>query len=92
MKHIDWKFPAFSACLVLSLSAGFVVAAGADIVAPSKLYEQHCAACHGGDRLGSIGPALLPSSLERLKKPAAEKPAAKKPAAKPAAKAAPKKK
>ena len=32
------------------------------------LYQQHCAACHGNDRLGGMGPALLPESLERLKK------------------------
>jgi len=31
------------------------------------LYEQHCAACHGADRFGASGPALLPESLERLK-------------------------
>lgn len=31
------------------------------------LYATHCAACHNGDRLGSIGPALLPESLLRLR-------------------------
>ena len=35
------------------------------------LYQQHCAACHGDDRLGGTGPALLPENLSRLKKPAA---------------------
>lgn len=30
-------------------------------------FQQHCAACHGADRLGGMGPALLPESLERLK-------------------------
>ena len=35
------------------------------------LYQQHCASCHGADRLGGMGPALLPESLERLKKPEA---------------------
>ncbi|MCG6936887.1 MAG: nitrite reductase [Gammaproteobacteria bacterium] len=33
-----------------------------------KLFQQHCARCHGSDRLGSIGPALLPENLQRLKK------------------------
>ena len=33
-----------------------------------QLFQQHCAACHGNDRLGGTGPALLPESLERLKK------------------------
>lgn len=34
---------------------------------PNQLYTQHCAACHGGERQGSMGPALMPESLERLK-------------------------
>lgn len=38
-----------------------------------QLFQQHCAACHGADRLGGTGPALLPESLERLKKPEALK-------------------
>ena len=32
------------------------------------LYQQHCSACHGTDRLGVSGPALLPESLHRLSK------------------------
>ena len=36
------------------------------------LYRQHCATCHGEQRLGSTGPALLPESLERLRKAEAE--------------------
>ena len=35
---------------------------------PPKLYAQHCASCHGADRLGLMGPALLPENLARLKK------------------------
>ena len=35
--------------------------------APAALFEQHCAACHGAQRLGGMGPALLPESLERLR-------------------------
>jgi DNA-binding beta-propeller fold protein YncE/cytochrome c553 len=38
---------------------------------PQKLFQEHCAACHGADRLGITGPALLPESLARLRKPAA---------------------
>lgn len=53
------------ALLAAALGAG---AAGAD---PAKLYAEHCASCHGADRFGGIGPALLPSNLERLRKPAA---------------------
>jgi hypothetical protein len=35
------------------------------------LYERHCASCHGANRLGGMGPALLPENLSRLKKPQA---------------------
>jgi mono/diheme cytochrome c family protein/DNA-binding beta-propeller fold protein YncE len=37
------------------------------------LYQQHCASCHGADRLGLQGPALLPQNLGRLRKSAAIK-------------------
>ena len=39
----------------------------------SKLYAKHCAECHGDDRLGRMGPALLPENLVRLRKPKAAK-------------------
>jgi mono/diheme cytochrome c family protein/WD40 repeat protein len=35
---------------------------------PAALYQQHCAGCHGAQRTGGMGPALLPESLERLRK------------------------
>jgi hypothetical protein len=31
------------------------------------LYAEHCAECHGAERLGGIGPALIPVNLKRLK-------------------------
>ncbi|HMU17262.1 MAG TPA: cytochrome c, partial [Thauera aminoaromatica] len=31
------------------------------------LYAQHCAACHAPNRLGAMGPALLPDNLGRLR-------------------------
>ncbi|MDE2359400.1 MAG: c-type cytochrome, partial [Betaproteobacteria bacterium] len=31
-------------------------------------YAMHCASCHGTNRLGGMGPALLPENLERLRK------------------------
>ena len=40
---------------------------------PEKLYETHCLSCHAPNRLGGMGPTLLPESLERLKKPDAVK-------------------
>jgi len=64
--------------LWLALGATQVVAAdGSAAAVPSTngpaLYREHCASCHGEDRFGGMGPALLPSNLERLRKPAAEK-------------------
>ncbi|WLG42692.1 cytochrome D1 domain-containing protein [Pseudomonas sp. FP1740] len=32
-----------------------------------NLYQQHCQSCHGANRLGGTGPALLPESLSRIK-------------------------
>ncbi|HQR03496.1 MAG TPA: cytochrome D1 domain-containing protein [Rhodocyclaceae bacterium] len=43
-------------------------AGAADVVDVAGLYATHCAGCHGADRFGGIGPALLPESLERLKR------------------------
>ena len=54
------------ACAALLL--GMVPAArAADAPDPAALYRQHCAACHGIERVGGMGPALLPESLERLR-------------------------
>ena len=41
------------------------------VVLAQDPYQANCAACHGADRLGGIGPALLPENLSRLKKPEA---------------------
>ncbi len=38
-----------------------------------KNYKNHCAECHGEDRLGQMGPALLPENLQRLPKKLAHK-------------------
>jgi mono/diheme cytochrome c family protein len=53
--------------LALALAAGAALAQ-----APAqKIYQQSCAGCHGEQRLGGMGPALLPENLSRLKKPEA---------------------
>ncbi|TFH87839.1 cytochrome C oxidase Cbb3 [Billgrantia azerbaijanica] len=61
---------------LLSAALGGVALAAlpalADAPDPHMLYNQHCAACHGVNRLGGIGPALLPENLSRLKPAAAE--------------------
>jgi WD40 repeat protein/cytochrome c553 len=36
-----------------------------------RLFAEHCASCHGADRLGGQGPALLPENLGRLMGPRA---------------------
>ncbi|MBM3567373.1 MAG: cytochrome C oxidase Cbb3 [Alphaproteobacteria bacterium] len=48
--------------------------APAALAAPDvdRLYIEHCAACHGTDRLGGLGPALLPENLSRLRPAHAE--------------------
>jgi mono/diheme cytochrome c family protein/DNA-binding beta-propeller fold protein YncE len=40
-------------------------------VDPAALYQEHCAACHGADRLGATGPALIPEALVRVREQAA---------------------
>jgi hypothetical protein len=47
------------------------VAALGVTLAAAALYAANCAVCHGPDRLGLTGPALLPENLERLKPSAA---------------------
>lgn len=54
-----------------SLQASGQIAVGAAQAATRSLYLEHCAACHGADRLGGAGPALLPANLGRLKQAAA---------------------
>jgi len=34
----------------------------------ADLYSLHCTQCHGAERLGAMGPALLPENLGRLKR------------------------
>ena len=41
-------------------------------MAGEQLYQTHCASCHGVDRLGISGPALLPGNLKRLSKTGAQ--------------------
>jgi DNA-binding beta-propeller fold protein YncE len=54
-----------------SLAALILLLAGAAL-AEDAVYLEHCAVCHGGDRLGGTGPALLPGNLGRLRPPEAQ--------------------
>ena len=51
---------------VAAMSLGLLSAWGQRRPAP-ELYQQHCVSCHGEQRIGLMGPALLPESLERLR-------------------------
>jgi DNA-binding beta-propeller fold protein YncE/cytochrome c553 len=50
-----------------------LLAATARAAEPATLFQEHCAVCHGPERHGITGPALLPESLARLRKPEAIK-------------------
>ncbi|MBY0576009.1 MAG: nitrite reductase, partial [Gallionellaceae bacterium] len=51
------------------LGAGWQGVAAADKDGDAgALYQKHCASCHGADRLGGEGPALLPDNLARLRR------------------------
>lgn len=69
-----WRRTA-SALLRMALAGGLVwmghdLARAQEPARPAQaaaLYQQHCAVCHAPQRTGSMGPALLPESLERLR-------------------------
>jgi len=53
-------------CIGLAIPAGAAIAA--EPGAPA-LYARDCAACHGAERLGGTGPALIPETLGRMRGP-----------------------
>jgi mono/diheme cytochrome c family protein/DNA-binding beta-propeller fold protein YncE len=63
-KLASWlKFALAAACFAMAADM-----ASAQSPAPApELYREHCVACHGEQRLGGMGPALLPESLQRLR-------------------------
>jgi mono/diheme cytochrome c family protein/DNA-binding beta-propeller fold protein YncE len=63
------RFFIFALCL-LPFALPFKAQAAPDV---QKIYAEHCASCHGVDRLGGTGPALLPENLARLRRPEAIK-------------------
>jgi len=73
--HCRWRCAIGWAAYLLIAVLVVVLAGGAAAQSPgtpaAQNYATQCAACHGSDRLGATGPALLPESLERLRKPAA---------------------
>lgn len=57
--------PFLTHLLVLLIAA--LAAAWATAAEGPEAYARLCASCHGADRLGGTGPALLPENLSRLK-------------------------
>jgi mono/diheme cytochrome c family protein/DNA-binding beta-propeller fold protein YncE len=58
---------------LLALAVGFLATLGVSQgQAGEALYRAHCVSCHGADRLGGSGPALLPDNLGRLRPAQAE--------------------
>ncbi|HYD93897.1 MAG TPA: cytochrome D1 domain-containing protein [Noviherbaspirillum sp.] len=64
---MNWRIVLTAAAALLALRYGSAWSAPD----AGALYQAHCASCHGADRLGGTGPALLPDNLARLRKPAA---------------------
>ena len=54
---------------VLACAAGLATVPALALATPDApaLFKQHCSSCHGEQRTGGMGPALLPESLERLR-------------------------
>ena len=80
MARLGALIGAFSGALLAQPAAASPDKASAPAAAASPalidvpaLYAQHCAACHAPNRLGAMGPALLPDNLGRLRKSEAAK-------------------
>ena len=54
--------------LLVALLTSFNNPLFAEQSAVESLYQEHCGVCHGKNRLGVTGPALLPENLRRLRK------------------------
>lgn len=68
MQRINSLWPIWA---ILLLAASFISNGAYANSETLILFQQHCAVCHGEDRLGIMGPALLPENLKRLRKKAA---------------------
>lgn len=57
-------------CLITGVIAVFFifVDSSAQSASVGTIYKDYCAQCHGGERLGIVGPALLPDNLKQLSK------------------------
>ena len=57
---------------VMAMVVAIILPSGAFSEGVTETYQEHCASCHGAERLGGMGPALLPGNLGRMKKKQAE--------------------
>ncbi len=60
IRHIGF----FSLLIITAIALGGIGRAD-----PAQIYSEHCADCHGTDRLGGMGPALIPETLKRMRGP-----------------------
>ncbi len=51
------------------IASALALIAGAAQADPVAIYRDNCATCHGEDRLGGTGPALIPQTLGRMRGP-----------------------
>lgn len=56
----------------IASASAFLLAAAMAQAGPADVYARDCAACHGADRLGGTGPALIPETLGRMRGPKLE--------------------
>ena len=63
-----YKNASISCALLLALCYSVIDPALAATPDAGVLFAKHCASCHGADRLGGMGPVLLPESLQRTKR------------------------
>lgn len=71
--RITLSLKSLAALSLLGLATSAAANTEQDFNATEQLYQQHCAVCHGAQRTGGSGPALLPESLGRIKKHEASK-------------------
>lgn len=53
----------------IAFISALALLAGPATADPAQVYARDCAACHGADRLGGLGPALIPETLGRMRGP-----------------------
>ncbi len=68
-RNINSSDPAPHKSLKSALALTLTLLAGPIIADPAADYTEFCVECHGADRLGGVGPALIPQTLRRMRGP-----------------------